>query len=149
MSDNFNFSFQFVNRPISHEEITNAIANHSSNFQTGAYNIFIGQVREDIIDNNKVESIDYTSNLIMAEKIIIEIIKKSNELYDLNDVKIIHSLGTVKKGEICLFILVACKRRKNSFKACEYLVENLKKDVPVWGKEILENKSHSWKENTY
>jgi molybdopterin synthase catalytic subunit len=61
---------------------------------------------------------------------------------------IYHSLGTVNAGEICLFVFVSSPRRKVVFKALEYVVEAIKADVPVFGKEIFEDQTHQWKQNS-
>ena len=60
---------------------------------------------------------------------------------------IYHSLGEVKTGEICLFVFVSSPRRKEVFKALKYVVEKIKSEVPVFGKEIFEDASHQWKVN--
>jgi molybdopterin synthase catalytic subunit len=60
---------------------------------------------------------------------------------------IYHSLGEVKAGEICLFVFVSSPRRKDVFNAIEYLVEAIKADVPIFGKEVFEDASHQWKTN--
>jgi len=61
---------------------------------------------------------------------------------------IYHSSGTVKSGEICLFVFVSSPRRKEVFKALEYIVEEIKAKVPVYGKEIFEDSTHQWKVNS-
>ena len=61
---------------------------------------------------------------------------------------IYHSLGNVKAGEICLFVFVSSPRRKDVFKAIEFIVEQIKADVPIFGKEVFEDASHQWKENS-
>jgi molybdopterin synthase catalytic subunit len=60
---------------------------------------------------------------------------------------IYHSLGIVKAGEICLFVFVSSSRRKVVFKALEYIVEEIKAQVPVFGKELFEDETHQWKVN--
>jgi molybdopterin synthase catalytic subunit len=60
---------------------------------------------------------------------------------------IYHSLGIVKTGQICLFVFTSSKHRKQAMESNEYIVERIKKEVPVWGKEILENQEYSWKIN--
>ena len=62
--------------------------------------------------------------------------------------QIYHSLGEVKVGEICLFVFVSSPRRKEVFKALEYVVEEIKADVPVFGKELFEDNTHQWKVNS-
>lgn len=141
------YNFKFVNGPISSQEIGETIKQGSLFVNAGAYDIFLGQVREDIINGKNVNAIDYTANNEMATEAFSKIASDAKEKYDIKSIKIIHSLGQVKKGELCLMVLVMCGHRKESFIACEYIVERLKKEVPVWGKEILEDKTHSWKIN--
>jgi molybdopterin synthase catalytic subunit len=59
-----------------------------------------------------------------------------------------HSLGVVHAGEICLFVFTSSKHRKIAFDACEETVERIKKELPVWGKEIFAGGDYQWKENT-
>jgi molybdopterin synthase catalytic subunit len=61
---------------------------------------------------------------------------------------IYHSLGLVKAGEICLFVFVSSPRRKVVFKALEYVVEEIKAHVPVFGKELFKDNTHQWKVNS-
>jgi molybdopterin synthase catalytic subunit len=44
-------------------------------------------------------------------------------------------------------VFTSSKHRKDAIAACEYLVERIKAEVPVWGKEIFEDDSHAWKVN--
>ncbi|MGE4513741.1 MAG: molybdenum cofactor biosynthesis protein MoaE, partial [Chryseobacterium sp.] len=55
--------------------------------------------------------------------------------------------GNIKVGEICLFVFTSAPHRKEAINACDEMVDRIKKEVPLWGIEILEDKSHSWKEN--
>jgi molybdopterin synthase catalytic subunit len=61
---------------------------------------------------------------------------------------IYHSLGTVKTGEICLFVFVSAPRRKVVYEALEFLVEAIKENMPIFGKELFEDDSYVWKKNT-
>ena len=60
---------------------------------------------------------------------------------------IYHSLGRVETGEICLFVFTSSRHRKDAIDACTYIVERIKREVPIWGKEIFEDESYVWKEN--
>ncbi|MBK9282971.1 MAG: molybdenum cofactor biosynthesis protein MoaE [Sphingobacteriaceae bacterium] len=141
------YNFTFINGPISSKQIGSSIEKYSSDLYSGAYNIFLGQVRQDKIQNQNVEAIHYTSNVEMAKQIFHQIAIDAKKEIGLNHVNILHSLETVKKGEICLMVIVTCQHREDSFKACKYIVERLKKEVPIWGQEIFENKTHTWKVN--
>ena len=60
---------------------------------------------------------------------------------------IYHSLGTVAAGEICLFVFTSAVHRKEAIDACEEVVELIKKELPIWGKEVFEDDTHQWKVN--
>jgi molybdopterin synthase catalytic subunit len=133
---------------ISSEFIANSIAKHQSKTGIGAHNIFLGQVRADEVDGKTVSAIEYTAYEEMANKKFHEIREATFEKFDLTCMHIYHSLGAVKTGEICLFVFVSSPRRKEVFKALEYVVEAIKVDVPVFGKELFEDASHQWKVNS-
>ena len=138
----------FKEGPISSEFIGNSIAKHQSKTSIGAHNIFLGQVRADTIDSKTVSAIEYTAYEEMANKKFHEIREATFEKYDLTCMHIYHSLGKVNVGEICLFVFVSSPRRKVVFEALEFVVEAIKADVPVFGKEVFEDESHQWKVNS-
>ena len=137
----------FVEGAISPEAIANAIDKHSSKTNIGAHDIFLGQVRDDEIDGKIVEGIDYTTYKEMAEEKFDEIREATFEKFDLICMHIYHSLGLVKTGEISLFVFVSSGHRAEAFEACRFVVEQVKAHVPIWGKEIFEDESYSWKVN--
>jgi molybdopterin synthase catalytic subunit len=138
----------FKEGPILAEFIGNSIAKHQSKTSIGAHNIFLGQVRADQIEDKIVDAIEYTAYEDMANEKFHEIREKAFEKFDLTCMHIYHSLGEVKVGEICLFVFVSSPRRKEVFKALEYVVEEIKAKAPVFGKEIFEDESHQWKVNS-
>jgi molybdopterin synthase catalytic subunit len=137
----------FINGPITPEFITNSIAKHSSKTDIGAHDIFLGQVRSDIIDDKIVVAINYEAYQEMADDLFYEIREAAFAKYNLVCMHIYHSLGVVKTGEICLFVFVSSKHRKEAFDACQDIVEQIKAMTPIWGKEIFEDDSYVWKEN--
>ena len=138
----------FVQGAISAEFIGNSIGKHQSKTTIGAHNIFLGQVRADEIDGKTVSAIEYSAYEEMAEQSFYEIREAAFAKYDLTCMHIYHSLGLVNTGEICLFVFVSAPRRKVVFEALEFLVEEIKGKVPVFGKEIFEDETYTWKKNT-
>jgi len=137
----------FKEGAITSEFIGNSIYKHQTKTSIGAHNIFLGQVRADEIDGKTVSAIEYTAYEDMANQKFHEIRESAFEKFDLTCMHIYHSLGIVKAGEICLFVFVSSPRRKIVFEAIEFIVEAIKADVPVFGKEIFEDESHQWKVN--
>jgi molybdopterin synthase catalytic subunit len=138
----------FVQGPISPEAIGKSIASHSTKVDIGAHSIFLGQVRADEKEGGITTAIEYTAYEEMALEKAFEIREAIFGKYHLNCMHIYHSLGTVKTGEICLFVFTSSRHRKDAIAACEELVERIKHELPVWGREILDNSNTVWKENT-
>jgi molybdopterin synthase catalytic subunit len=138
----------FIQGAISSEFIGNSIAKHQSKRTIGAHNIFLGQVRADVIDGNTVSAIDYTAYEEMANEKLDEIRERAFAQFDLICMHIYHSLGIVKAGEVCLFVFVSATRRKQVYEATEAIVNWIKTEVPIFGKEIFENDTFAWKQNT-
>ncbi len=138
----------FVQGAISPEFIANSIAKHQSKTGIGAHDIFLGQVRADVIGGKEVRAIDYSAYESMANQKFHEIREATFGKYDLSCMHIYHSLGRVEAGEICLFVFVSSPHRKVVFQALEFVVEQIKAEVPVFGKEVFEDESYQWKVNT-
>jgi molybdopterin synthase catalytic subunit len=138
----------FVQGAISSDFIGNSIAKHQSKTTIGAHNIFLGQVRADSIDGKMVVAIEYSAYEEMAEQSFHEIREAAFAKYELSCLHIYHSLGLVKTGEICLFVFISAPRRKVVYEALEFLVEEIKEKVAIFGKELFEDESYTWKKNT-
>lgn len=138
----------FIQGPISSEFIGQSIAKHQSKTTIGAHNIFLGQVRADEIEGNSVVAIEYSAYEEMAEAALARIRVKAFAEFDLICMHIYHSLGVVKAGEVCLFVFVSATRRKQVYEATEAIVNWVKTDVPIFGKELFENNTFVWKKNT-
>jgi len=138
----------FIEGSITSEFIGNSIAKHQTKTSIGAHNIFLGQVRADDIEGKVVSAIDYTAYEDMANEKFHEIREATFDKFNLTCMHIYHSLGKVKAGEICLFVFVSSPRRKEVFKALDYVVEEIKAKAPVFGKEIFEDETHQWKVNS-
>jgi len=82
--------------------IADSIQKHNTKTNIGGHSIFLGQVRADVIDGNKVKAIEYTAYEEMAlEKMHVireDIFKK----YPLVCMHVHHSLGTIAAGDVCL-----------------------------------------------
>jgi molybdopterin synthase catalytic subunit len=137
----------FVEGPISPEKIATSIAHHQVKTNIGAHDIFLGQVRADIIDGKTVKAIDYSAHQDMTNQIFHDIRENTFTKFNLTCMHIYHSIGNVNAGEICLFVFTSSAHRKDAMDACRFLVEEIKEKAPIFGKEIFEDNSHVWKEN--
>jgi molybdopterin synthase catalytic subunit len=138
----------FIEGAISPALIADSIAKHNTKTTIGAHSIFLGQVRNDVIGNKKVSSIEYSCYEAMALEKMHEIREATFEKYPLTCMHIYHSLGKVRAGEISLFVFTSSPHRRAAIDACNEVVEQIKKELPVWGKEIFEDETYTWKQNT-
>ncbi|TWI00589.1 molybdopterin synthase catalytic subunit [Flavobacterium tiangeerense] len=137
----------FSQGPIPPSFIADSIAKHATKKDIGAHSIFLGQVRADVMEGKTVSAIEYTAYEELASQKMHEIREAIFSKYQLTCMHVHHSLGLVKAGEICLFVFTSSKHRKMAIAACEEIVEQIKLELPIWGKEIFEDETHQWKEN--
>ncbi|MDW9379495.1 molybdenum cofactor biosynthesis protein MoaE [Chryseobacterium sp. JV558] len=137
----------FIEGPISPSFVAESIAKHTVKTNIGGHSIFLGQIREDVINDKKIQSMEFTAYQEMALEKAHDIREEIISKYKLICAHIYHSLGNIKVGEICLFVFTSAEHRKEAINACDEMVNRIKKEIPLWGKEILEDQSHTWKEN--
>lgn len=104
----------------------------------GAIGIFLGVVR----DNNlgrRVNYLEYDAYPSMAEKVMAEIGEEARSQFALEDVAILHRTGRLEIGEASLLVAVSTGHRAESFEAGHWIVNQVKKRVPVWKKEVWED----------
>ncbi|CAG5070628.1 hypothetical protein DYBT9623_03174 [Dyadobacter sp. CECT 9623] len=138
----------FVEGPISPDFIAKSIASHQSKTNIGAHAIFLGQIRADEKEGGVVSGIEYTAYEEMANDVFYEIREAAFSKFELTCLHIYHSLGLVPTGEISLFIFVSSPHRRAAFEASEFIVEEIKNNAPIFGKELVgEGGDFQWKEN--
>ncbi len=137
----------FVQGPISPEYILKSIVSHQDKGEIGAHSIFLGQVRADEIDSRKVVAIEYESYSDMADEIYTQLREEVFLKYDLECLHVYHSLGRVEVGQVCFFVFASSPRRKAAMEACQFMVEEVKSRIPIFGKELFLEGNYIWKEN--
>ncbi len=137
----------FVQGAIAPSFIGDSIQKHRAKTDIGGHSIFLGQVRADTIGDKKVASIEYTAYEEMALEKMHAIREEVIARYQLTCMHVYHSLGIVAAGEICLFVFTSSPHRKAAMEACNELVERIKTELPVWGKELFADETYQWKQN--
>jgi molybdopterin synthase catalytic subunit len=112
----------------------------NSNFAgAGAIVDFWGIVRRRE-DGREIEGIDYEANCEMAEYQLKRIAEQAAENFRLRVVLVHHRIGFILVGEPSLFLRVTSLHREEAFRASQWIVDELKKKVPIWKKPRF--KSH-------
>tara|TARA_B100000427_G_C15457908_1_gene572676 strand:- start:794 stop:1219 length:426 start_codon:yes stop_codon:yes gene_type:complete len=118
----------------------------SKHSNIGAVSTFIGYVRN-LNNKKKVKSIELEVYEKMAIKTLDKICNKAKNKWELIDTLIIHRYGKIYVDEKIVLVATFSKHRKDSFQACKFIMDYLKKDAPFWKKENYKNSS-SWLKNS-
>ena len=88
-----------------------------------------GEVRETLY-------LEYEAYEPMALKEIEKLVESAREQFEIASVGIVHRLGKLEIGETSVVISVAAPHRRSAFAACEWLIREIKRTVPIWKKEV-------------
>jgi molybdopterin synthase catalytic subunit len=113
--------------------------------ESGGIDIFIGTTRNHS-KGKKVIRLEYETYLPMAVKLMGEIENEIRKRWNVHKISIIHRTGVVPVMDASVAIAVSAAHRKEAFEACRYAIDELKKRVPIWKKEIFED-GEVWVEN--
>jgi molybdopterin synthase catalytic subunit len=124
---------------ITHEKIDGAAAVERIKCpQDGASVVFEGVVRNHT-HSRRTRFLEYEAYEPMALKQIESLITQALERFRIRDATIIHRLGRIEVGETSVLIVVASAHRAAAFDACRWLIDTLKRTVPIWKKEQFED----------
>jgi MoaE-MoaD fusion protein len=104
----------------------------------GAALVFEGVVRNQT-RGRKTLYLDYEAYEPMALQEMESLAEKALNQFQIRDVAIVHRLGRLQIGETSVLIAVASAHRAAAFEACRWLIDTLKKTVPIWKKEYFED----------
>jgi molybdopterin synthase catalytic subunit len=144
----------FVEGPIDPAFIATSIAKHATRMDIGAHEIFLGQVRADEhrTSNNDVRSvaaIEYTAYRDMALERMTAIREVAFAQWpSMTCLHVHHSLGTIPAGQLCFMVFASAPHRQAARDAVAWVVDRIKAELPIFGREILSDSTHLWKTNT-
>ena len=124
---------------IDHAAITDKVRSN----QAGAVCTFLGTVRE-ITGDRRTASLDYEAYPEMALKKMAELDAEARRKWPILKSAIVHRVGHLALGEISIVIAVSTPHRRDSFEACQWLIDTFKEVVPIWKKESWADGDEEW-----
>ncbi len=118
-----NEAYQFLQSPVS-----------------GAVNLFVGTVRNHSAGKT-VTKLVFEAYEVMAVKELQKVANSAAQKWPLDKIIIVHATGEKFPGEAVVITGVSSAHRKASFEACGFLIDELKKTVPIWKHEFYEDGS--------
>jgi molybdopterin synthase catalytic subunit len=100
----------------------------------GAIVTFCGLVR-DLDNNENIAAIELEHYPEMTEKALQQIIDQAKARWDIQHARVIHRVGRLKANDQIVFVGVSSAHRRDAFSACEFIMDFLKTQAPIWKKQ--------------
>jgi molybdopterin synthase catalytic subunit len=133
-----------VNQSIDSSKLLAEVAAPSN----GASILFVGTVR-DLNDGRTVTGIDYSAYEAMASRELNTIATEAVERFGSPHVVVEHRVGTLEIGDASVVIAVAHPRRTAAFDAARFIIEEIKRRVPIWKREHYADGTRDWVDPTH
>ena len=128
--------FLLVQEPIDVMSVLQAVEEPSC----GAVNLFLGTVR-DHSKGKTVLKLHYEAYAPMALQQMEAIGELAQRKFGVTSVAVVHRLGTLMVGDVSVAVAVASPHRGEAFRACRFVINRIKQDVPIWKKEFTEKRA--------
>lgn len=125
--------FRVTDKPINLQELVDCVTDP----EAGAIATFIGTTRNNN-EGRKVIALDYEAYPEMAEKELTRLGEEAKRKWQIRRMAIVHRVGPVQITEPSVMIAVSAAHREAAFGACRFAIEEIKKTVPIWKKEVYE-----------
>src|SRR4030095_6841665 len=121
----------------------NALIAEVGDDSCGATSVFLGCVRN-VNDGHSVTGIQYSAYRSMAEREMTAIAREADERFGVSRLVIEHRLGNLALGDVSVAIVAAHPHRAPALDATRFVIEQLKRRVPIWKLEHYEDGSREW-----
>ncbi|MBS98505.1 MAG: molybdopterin synthase catalytic subunit MoaE [Oceanospirillaceae bacterium] len=106
----------------------------SDGARCGAVVTFTGRVRD--LENTELRALELEHYPGMTERALASIVDQARERWSLGSVVVIHRVGRLEPGDPIVFVGVASAHREAAFEAARFIMDYLKRDAPLWKKEV-------------
>jgi molybdopterin synthase catalytic subunit len=109
----------------------------------GAINVFIGTTRR-MTKGRETLKLEYDCYVPMAISELEKLRKQAMEKWPLHACSIVHRIGVVEKSQASVVVAVSSPHRVDAFEASQWIMDTLKKVVPIWKKEVWADGETEW-----
>lgn len=113
----------------------------------GAAVLFVGTVR-DVNDGRPVVGLEYSGYVSMAERELAAIVAEAARRARSPHVVVEHRVGSLALGEAAVVVAVACPHREPAFETARWVIDELKRRVPIWKREHYTDGARAWVDPT-
>ena len=109
----------------------------------GGFCVFEGWVRNEN-DGRAVERLEYEVYELLAIKEGENVLNEANERFPYSQARCVHRTGVLEIGDCAVWVGVAAPHRDEAFKACRYIIDEIKVRLPIWKKEHYVDGDSGW-----
>ncbi|WP_169948814.1 molybdenum cofactor biosynthesis protein MoaE [Microbispora sp. H11081] len=124
--------------PLSVDEVLRAVEDHAA----GGTAVFVGTVREQ--DGGRPVTLLSYSAHPSAEERLRGVAEKVAADHKVTALAAVHRVGDLRLGEIAVVVAAACPHRGEAFEACRRLIDDLKREVPIWKHQVFADGDAEW-----
>ena len=135
--------FSLTNNPIDPIQLRKSLSNPAA----GACVTFEGIVRNHN-DSRKVLSLEYEAYTELCEVQTAKIFKEAHAQFSIIEAQCVHRTGKLNISDMAVWVGVSTAHRDDAFKACRYIIDEIKKRLPIWKKEIYADGDSGWVNGT-
>jgi molybdopterin synthase catalytic subunit len=127
---------EILDRPLDLDESVKFISDPAA----GGIDVFLGVTRAE----GDLVALDYEAYAEMAQGQLIDLCGKARAKWGVLKIALLHRIGRVAIGEPSVIIAVSSAHRAQAFDACRFLIDELKRDVAIWKKEVWAGREGTW-----
>ncbi|HKD55774.1 MAG TPA: molybdenum cofactor biosynthesis protein MoaE [Steroidobacteraceae bacterium] len=132
-------SFRFSNTPIECESLRGELTDAAC----GGFAAFEGWVR-DSNEGQRVRALEYEAFEVLAVREGERIVQEAIARFGVAHAACVHRIGHLGVGELAVWVGVSAPHRDEAFRACRYIIDEVKHRVPIWKKEHYLNGDSGW-----
>ncbi|MCB0414953.1 MAG: molybdenum cofactor biosynthesis protein MoaE [Bdellovibrionales bacterium] len=114
-----------------------------SNPRVGGVVTFEGRVRNHN-EGKAVSSLEYEAYEVLAQKEGLKILEEAKKKFDVVNAFCVHRVGHLYIGDMAVWVMACAEHREMAFKACEYIINEVKDRVPIWKREHYVDGEKIW-----
>jgi len=131
--------FKLLDTPIDTTLLRSSLADR----QCGGYAAFEGWVRNHN-DGKAVQALKYEACTPLAMAEGARVLQEAMERFEIKHVACAHRIGALKIGELAVWVGVSAPHRGDAFRACRYVIDEIKQRLPIWKKEHYTDGTSEW-----
>jgi molybdopterin synthase catalytic subunit len=116
--------------PLDHAALLESVRGPAS----GAVTLFLGTVRE-LSEGQAVLGLDYEAHPALALALLADVVAAARQRWPLHAARVHHRVGRLELGDVAVAVAVAAAHRAEAFAAAQWIMDDIKRRVPIWKRE--------------